>query len=87
MGSEWEGADNIMSMALFQTKILAAARIAVKNPELKMRDILEWSIGEVKPCEGEVVVGLARVGCNICILKHKDHRAKAAELCSPTPPA
>ena len=75
-----------MTMAMFQKEILAAARIAVKNPELKMRDILEWSIGEVKPCDGEVVVGLDRVGCNICILKNNDYRAKAAELCSQTPP-
>lgn len=69
-----------MSLALFQREILAAARIAVKNPELKMRDILEWSIGEVKPCDGEVVVGLDRVGCNICILEINDRRANQAEL-------
>jgi high-affinity K+ transport system ATPase subunit B len=87
MGSERAGADDIMSIALFQKEILAAARIAVKNPDLKMRDILEWSIGEVTPCDGEVVVGLDCVGCNICILKTNDHRANAAELCPQTPPA
>lgn len=71
-----------MNAAMFQKEILAAARIAVKNPDLKMRDILEWSIGEVKPCAGEVVVGLDRVGCNICILKRNDRRAQETELCS-----
>lgn len=76
-----------MNVAMFQKEILAAARIAVKNPELKMRDILEWSIGEVKPCDGEVVVGLASVGCNICILKINDRRAKETEFCLQMPPA
>lgn len=75
-----------MSMALFQKEILAAARIAVKNPDLKMRDILEWSIGEVKPCAGEMVIGLDRVGCNICILEINDRRLKKTELCPQTSP-
>jgi hypothetical protein len=76
-----------MNVAMFQRQILAAARIAVKNPKLKMKDILEWSIGELMPCDGEVVVGLDRVGCNICILKDDDRRPKEAQLCRQMRPA
>ena len=76
-----------MNLAMFQKQILAAARIAVKNPELKMKDIREWSIGEVKPCDGEVIVGLDRVGCKICILKNNDRRPKETEHCRQLPPA
>jgi hypothetical protein len=76
-----------MNVAMFQKQILAAARIAVKNPNLKMKDILEWSIGEVKPCDGEVIVGLDSVGCNICILKDNDRRPKETELCRQIGPA
>jgi hypothetical protein len=63
-----------VSTATFQQEILAAARRALRNPKLKMSDIHEWAIGEVNPCQGEVVVSLTSVRCNICISKDADKR-------------
>jgi hypothetical protein len=67
--------DKNMSMATLEREILAQAKIAVKNPKLKMKDVLEWSTGDVKPQDGEVAIRLDNPGCNICILKISDKRA------------
>jgi hypothetical protein len=64
-----------MSMATLELEILAQAKLAVKNPKLKMKDILEWSTGNVTPRDGEVLIRLDNPGCNICILKINDKRA------------
>ena len=71
--------DNL-NIGLFQREILASAKATVKNPKLKLRDILEWSVGEVKPCDGEVAVGLNDIGCNICILKSHDKRLTKVDV-------
>ena len=45
-----------MNLARFEREILARAKIAVRNMDLKRADIMEWSVGEVQPRAGEVVV-------------------------------
>ena len=65
-----------MSMATLEREILKRARMALRNPKLRMKDILEWSTGEVIAHEGEVVIWLPDPGCNICILKSLDLSAK-----------
>lgn len=55
-----------MSMASLEREILARARIALENPKLKTKDILEWSSGEVEPQAGEIVIRVENPGCNVC---------------------
>lgn len=61
-------------MATLEREILAQAKLIVKNPILKMKDIFEWSTGDVKARDGEVALRLDNPGCNICILKANDKR-------------
>ena len=61
----------IMNLAKFEKEILASARIAVKNKDLKRADIIEWAFGEVVPREDEVAIGLDDVRCNIIIPRKK----------------
>ncbi len=56
-----------MSLKTLEREILAKAKIATNNPKLRMKDILEWSTGDVKPEEGEIVLRLDNPGVNICI--------------------
>ena len=64
-----------MSMATLERAILASARIILKNPKLKLADILEWSTGDVKAQdETEIVARLPDPGCNICVSKTNDKR-------------
>jgi hypothetical protein len=57
-------------------EILIEARRVLKNSRLRKKDILEWAFGDVQPLAGEVAVGLAAIGCNICTLKAKDKRIR-----------
>ncbi len=63
-----------MSLATLEREILAQAKIKLKNPKLKMKDILEWATSEPKPQDGEVLVSLPNPGVHICILKSHDKR-------------
>lgn len=64
-----------MSMATLEREILTQAKIVVKNPKLKMKDILAWSTGDVKAeDDGEIVLRVPNPGVNICILKVNDKR-------------
>lgn len=61
-------------MAAIEIEILAEAKKILKNPKLRRPDILEWAFGEVLPVQGEVVISLPAMGCNICTLKANDKR-------------
>jgi hypothetical protein len=64
-----------MSIATLELAILASARTILKNPKLKLADILEWSTGDVKAQDAsEIIVRLPDPGCNICVAKVKDKR-------------
>jgi len=63
-----------MSMATLEREILAQSRLLLKNPKLKMKDILEWSTGTVVPRKDEIEVRAPDPGVNICILKVHDKR-------------
>lgn len=53
-----------MSLATLEREIVAQARIALKNPRLRRRDLLEWCSGELKAeGEDEIVVYLEDPGC------------------------
>ncbi len=67
-----------MSMATLEKAILAAARAELRNPKLRMKDILEWSTGDVEPRDGEIVIRLPDPGVNVCVSSACDKRAKAS---------
>ena len=64
-----------MSMRTLELAVLAGARLTLSNPKLKLKDILEWSTGDVKPeSDTEVVIRVPNPGVNICVLKTHDKR-------------
>ena len=63
-----------MSMATLERAILAGARLVLKNPKLRQKDILEWSTGRCKPEDGEVEVRVDDPGVWVCVLKEHDKR-------------
>ena len=56
-----------MSMATLEREILAEAKEVTGKKNLRMKDILEWSSGEVTAHKGEVVHHLPSVGVKIAI--------------------
>ena len=56
-----------MGMKTFEKMILNEARNVTGKFELKMKDIMEWSTGDIKPQLGESLHRLPNVGVNICI--------------------
>jgi hypothetical protein len=63
-----------MSMASLERAILAAARVELCNPRLRMKDITEWTTGDPTPQEGEIVVWIKDPGVSICVAKAMDKR-------------
>lgn len=66
-----------MSMATLERAVLSGAQSVLHNPKLKKKDILEWSTGDVKAGDGEVVVYVSDPGCNVCVKKEFDKRTSA----------
>lgn len=63
-----------MSMATLERAVLAGAKVTFNNPKLKMKDILEWSTGQVTPQDGEVVARVEDPGVYVAIQKEMDKR-------------
>lgn len=45
-----------MSMRSLESAICAEARTVLCNSKLRVKDMQEWSSGEIKPQDGEVVI-------------------------------
>ena len=58
-----------MSMQSLERVILAEAKEVTGIKKLRMKDIMKWSTGEVKPEDGEQIFRLPRMGVNIAIKK------------------
>lgn len=56
-----------MSMRSLENAILAGAKVVLNNPKLRMKDILEWTTGEVLPHDGEVVVRVPNPGVFVAV--------------------
>ncbi len=61
-----------MSMATLERAVLAGAKLVFKNPKLKMKDIQEWSSGEIDAHEGEVVAYVSDPGVFVAIKVEND---------------
>ncbi|KKL95031.1 hypothetical protein LCGC14_1858680 [marine sediment metagenome] len=56
-----------MGMNELEKRILAEAKIITNNSKLKMKDIMEWSTGNVKAEEGETLYVLPSLSINIAV--------------------
>jgi len=57
-----------MGIQQLESAVLAEAKIVTGNKNLRMKDIMEWSTGEVKPQEEEKLYRLPELGVNIAII-------------------
>jgi hypothetical protein len=69
-----------MSVATLERAVLAGAKIILNNPKLKMRDIMEWSTGDIEPHEGEIVVRVPDPGVNVAVKNDCDKRKPRPSL-------
>lgn len=56
-----------MGMRELEAAVLAEAKIVTGNSKLRMKDIMEWSTGEVKPQAGEELFFLPELKVNIAV--------------------
>jgi hypothetical protein len=63
-----------MSVATLERAIAAGAKIALNNPKFRVKDIQEWSTGEIKPQDGEVALRIPDPGVWIAVKKECDKR-------------
>lgn len=45
-----------MSFATLERAVLANAKVKFNNPKLRMKDIMEWSTGEIEPSDVSEIV-------------------------------
>lgn len=57
-----------MALTNIERAILAEAKIVTGNKKLRMKDIMEWSTGEVKVQAGEKLYRLPELAINIAIV-------------------
>lgn len=63
-----------MSMATLERAILAGAKEVLNNKKLRMKDIMEWSTGDLKPNDGEVCIMIPDLDVNVCVKVECDKR-------------
>ncbi len=63
-----------MSMATLERAILAGAKVLLNNPKLRIKDIQEWSSGDIVAQEGEVVIYVPDPGVHVAVKKTVDKR-------------
>lgn len=54
-------------MKQLESAILAEARTITNNKKLKMKDIMEWSTGDIVPHPGEKLYRLPEMNVNIAV--------------------
>ena len=65
-----------MSFATLERAVLAELKVVAKNSKIRLKDIMEWSTGEIKPQEGETYYFLPDLNVHCCV---KLPAKKAAE--------
>lgn len=81
-----------MSFATLERAVLAELKQVAKNNKLRLKDIMEWSTGEVKAQEGETLYFLPnlKVWCAVKVAQQKVQRIAGESAASdgestPTP--
>lgn len=54
-----------MSMQSFERELIAELREVTKNQKIRMKDVMEWSTGDVKPQASETLTRLPSLGVNV----------------------
>jgi hypothetical protein len=67
-----------MSMRSLESAITYEACRFFNNPKLRVKDLMEWSTGEIAAREGEVVARMALNGVHVAIKTECDKRVVAA---------
>jgi hypothetical protein len=70
-----KGKGNIMGMKQLELAVLYSVREVAKDKTIRLKDIMEWSTGEVKVQEGETLYKLPDLGIE-CAVLNKDKRRK-----------
>ncbi len=65
-----------MGMREEERAITDEARTVFNNPKLRIKDVMEWSTGDIKPQAGEVTARLPGCGVNVTIKAEHDKRPK-----------
>lgn len=63
-----------MSLRSLESAILGEARVIFKNSRLRLKDIMEWSTGELVPQDGEVVARMPLNEVYVAIKAEHDKR-------------
>jgi hypothetical protein len=58
---------NAMGMRQVESKILAEAKVITGNKKLRLKDIMEWSTGEIRKRDGENIYYLPETGVNVSV--------------------
>jgi hypothetical protein len=66
-----------MGIRQLENTITLEARTIFNNPKLRVKDLIEWSTGEVNPQQGEVVAKMPRSGIYVVINTKHDKRIKS----------
>ena len=66
-----------MSMRALESAITSEARRIFNNPKLRVKDLMEWSTGQIKSQDGEVVEKMPLNGVYVAIKAECDKRSNA----------
>ena len=72
-----------MSFATLERAVLAELKVVAKNSKIRLKDIMEWSTGEIKPQEGETYYFLPELKVHCCVKLPAKKAAK--QSVQPTP--
>jgi len=68
-----DGGKNV-SMATLERAIVVEARKVLKNPKLRIKDIMEWSTSKMKENDGEIIIRVDDPGVYVAVKREHDHR-------------
>lgn len=64
-----------MSIVTLEREIVAAARVVLKNPKLRNKDVMEWSTTIIKPKTGETTINTGKpLSIYVTVKKEMDKR-------------
>ena len=69
-----------MSLRSVESDIASEARVVFKNPKLRVKDMMEWSSGDITPHEGEVVERMPILKVSVAIKREMNKRQEKGGL-------
>lgn len=68
-----------MGVRELESAVLAELKQVAGNNKIRLKDIMEWSTGEIKPQEGETYFYLPQLGVHACVRLPAKKTAKSGE--------